>query len=352
MAVDHLDLKQELISGFPEGTADFIDFADPDGPGPLLEAAGRLFAARGTDQVEELRRELSPLTCSLAGIAVWERSTGLHNSKMALTGQPEERRDQVLARLREHGAPTFELVRKVLVAYLRYADLNRIDILESDRMKVRRGNEKRQPGPYALSAVPVNIPFEVRDDPRVSQAGAFVELRLVLQPPATLADLTASLIAPAASKTITWPIGTIGHGLPPAGSPNLRIYFKGFAEHRPILGVWILRLALHDALFGQASNLTLLVEGRGRYRDWLDQNQDGLGAAMYEWGPVARNPFLGLGYDLDGGQLATRRLTYARAYGNLIREPLDAVAGDPPEKFAAIPDDPWCIPDACIPGES
>ena len=176
---DFLDIKNELIAGFPPGTEDFIDWLDPLGPGPLMEAAGHLFEDMGTAMVDALRLELSPLTCSLAGIAVWEQSCGLLNTKITMSGTPTQRRAQVIARLREFGQPTKTLIQTVLNAFLQYTDQTQIVILESDRWALRAANQVvNVTGDWLITTGSSSRSWVVWDDPHVSKGGAQIDLEV------------------------------------------------------------------------------------------------------------------------------------------------------------------------------
>lgn len=346
-------LAEELRLGFPEGTEDFVDWEDPQGPGPLMDACGQLLETCGTAGVDELRRELSPLTCSAAGLTIWEQSLGLSNSKIALLGVTERRRAQVLARLRERGVPNRALVQTVLNAFLAYVDQTTIAILESSRADVRAKNQKRWDGPvnFGNGAVPptATITWTVWDDPKVSPGGVQIDLNVTC---ADLETLVVTLTSPG-GFTYTWPnpsakpgdfdYGPIGVGARAAGpgGVNLRLYARQFIGRTDIFGTWTMTITSTNVGDNLLSAI-LFVEGLGRYYDWMGKPWDGLGAAMYEWGVVVDRALLGADFDLDGARLAVKRLSYARSLGNIVRKRMDGLIG--------IPDDPDTIPDEVIPG--
>lgn len=341
-SADYLDLKQELISGFPPGTEDWLDWLDPDGPGPLMEATGHVLEDRGTAQVDALRLELSPLTCSAAGLARWERTLDLQNSRITLRGDTERRRAQVLSRLREVGNSNKRMVQTILNSFLLYADQTQIELMESNRSQVRTANEKRHFGvvDFGPGAIPptAQISWVVWDDPRVSKGGVQVDLNVTCS---DLSTLEISLYAPdGAVYSQVMPLGVGGRTAGPGGV-NLRIYEPRFAGHGKIFGTW--RMSITSANVGDSLlGAVLLVEGLGRYDDWRGVPCNGLGAAMYEWGVVVDAALLGTDYDLDGARHAVRRLSYARSIGNIIRKPFGGLI--------AIPDEPWTIPDEVVPG--
>lgn len=340
---DYLDHKAELIAAFPPGTEDWLDWLDPDGPGPLMEALGHALEDAGSAKVDELRLELSPLTCSIQGIARWERTLGLQNSKTTIAGTERRRRAQVLARLREYGPPNKHLVQTILNAFLVYDDQAQIEIIESDRQLLRLAHQKTWNGPAAFGqGTTATATWIVRDDPRVSKGGVQVDLNLLC---ADLGTLQITLFAPdGTSYQVPQPIGFGPSMLGGPGGTRLRIYDQRFfVGHPHIYGTW--RMEVTSATVGPGDTLfqaILLVEGLGRYFDWQGKPRDGLGAAMYEWGVVCELAKMGPGFDLEGARGAVKRLSYARSKGNIIRKPLTMLIG--------IPDHEWTIPDEVIPG--
>lgn len=339
---DYLDHKRELIAAFPPGTEDWLDWYDPEGPGPLMEAMGHVLEEAGSAKVDELRLELSPLTCSIQGIARWERTLGLQNSKITIAGTETRRRAQVLSRLREWGPPNKRLVQTILNAFFAYDDQTQIEIIESDRQRIRLAHQKEWAGgaPFGPGTT-ATATWVVRDDPRVSKGGVQVDLNLSC---ADLSTLQITLYAPDnTAYQVPRPIG-VGSRAGGPGGLGLRIYDQRFfVGHRPIYGTW--RMEVTSGNLGAGDTLfraILLVEGLGRYFDWMGKPRDGLGAAMYEWGVVAELRKMGPGYELDGARQAVKRLSYARSKGNIIRKPLTMLI--------AMPDVDWCIPDEVIPG--
>jgi hypothetical protein len=338
-SADYLDLKTELIAGFPSGMEDWIDWFDPDGPGPLLEADAHVLEDCGTGKVDELRRELSPLTCSIQGIQRWERTLGLQNSKVTIAGTETRRRAQVLARLREYGPPTKALVQTVLNAFLVYDDQTQIVILESRRDLLRVKNAKTWNGsePFGPGTT-ATLTWVVWDDPRVSKGGAQVDLNVTC---ADLGTLEATLTAPdGTAHSVPLPIG-VGARAGGPGGVSLRLYFPQFVGHTTIFGTWTLELTSNNVGDNVIQGI-LLVEALGRYHDWLGKPRDGLGAAMYEWGVVVEQAKLGAGAELQSALQAVWRLSYARSKGSIIRKPANLLIAEP--------DRDWTIPDQVVPG--
>jgi len=197
---EQLYLRDELIAGFPPGNP--IDWNDPEGFGPEIEAIACALQDGGQDVLDQLRAELSPLTCSAAGVALWEQSLGLSQSRIAFAGTLNQRRAQVISKIRESGTPTLDAVRTVLNAYLQYADPSQIVILEANRPALRRLHTYLWSGAKTLS-VPATITWDVLDDAKVSPSGAQVDLSLT----ADLTTVTATLTSPGGTSYTRTTIG-------------------------------------------------------------------------------------------------------------------------------------------------
>jgi hypothetical protein len=199
-------LKAEMIAAWPQGSEVVIDWQDPNGPGPLIEALACTFSDYGMDVVAALRAELSPLSCSAAGVALWEQSLALVGSKAHVSGTLAQQRAQVIARLREYGQPNAGLIRSVINQFLQYANQAAIIILESSRIQVRAANQVTWTGSLSLDG---DITFTVRDDPKVSPAGAQVDLCIQI---ADLAKLNTATLRGPDGTTISagYPLGRGG----------------------------------------------------------------------------------------------------------------------------------------------
>jgi subtilisin-like proprotein convertase family protein len=333
MSVTRADLKDELIQAMPPDVGDVIDWDDI--PGELVDVEAGMLLTRGVEDVEALRREASPLTV-LEDIPEWETSCGMTQSVIALEGTPAQRRAQIISRLRERGATTVEMVRAVMQPFLKYADSTQIVIKETDRGALR--TEHTRPWSGMLTFPPeVSLTWKVRDDAKVSRAGAQVDLHINT---ANLGNVTATLVAPDGRSVV---LTKIGRGSRTGLEPNLRLYFKAHAGNA-IMGIWTLRL--NSANVGDTVELaSLFVEGEGRD----SKGYDGLGAMKGQWGVVVEEDKLAPDADLRGALGSLRRINYATRASFLIRRSRGAGAL-PPGQLAAIPDNPGTIPDACIPG--
>lgn len=330
--MDQQDLKDELIDSFPPGTRDFLDFDDPDGPGPLLEACAGVLKDRGYDQVEQLRKEVNPATCSAAETE-WERSLDLIDTDAARSGDAEQRRAQIFSRLRETGATTIANIQSIVGPLLDYADPSQLAVLEVDRTTLRAAHTYAWAGSIAISGVFQELKWSVLDTAKVSASGAQVDL-MVNHP--DLSKLQVYLFAPDGAFQS---LSSFGRG---AINGAVRLYFKELAG-AAIAGLWTLRINATSGS-GTLSAADLFVEGFGRDGAGFD----GLGAAKFFWGVVAEPHLMGPRANLAAAAAAVQRITYATRAGFLIyrSDEMTLPFGD----FSAIPDDPHTIPSACVPG--
>lgn len=195
------DLLAELIAGFPPGTDTFLNWQDPNGPGPWLEVAARVLDAHGEQQLAQLALECNPLTCSPAGLAVWERGLGLAGSRVAQTGSADLRRLQVITKLRDRGAPTLARIRGVVAPLLGYSAMDSLVILEPDRAALRAAHTYWWRGLLSLFTT---LTWTVADHPVVSPAGAQVDLDLTIS---SLGYLKATLTSPDGRAVVRQDLG-------------------------------------------------------------------------------------------------------------------------------------------------
>ena len=185
------DITDELIAGMPEGFTDLFDMADPDGPGPLFTALGEALATCAIDRLDDLRDQLVPTTCSSATLADWEAALALAESRLARAGTVGQRRAQVIARLREWGAPTLDLIRRVVYSYLGYTSPADVVIRESDRDALRGLHTYRWTGARTIG--PAEIDLAVADGGTVGPGGASVDICCSTD---ELASFAVTLFAP------------------------------------------------------------------------------------------------------------------------------------------------------------
>lgn len=329
------EVKDELIGGFPPGVDTFFDFSDVYGE--ILEAQAETIVAAAIDASERLRLDINPLTCGASKVADWEAALRLDTSRTALTGTLAQRRRAVIARLREYGATTLELVRSVIGPLLDYTDDSTLASVESDRTALTALHTYNWTGTGAYSyGSPATLRWFVRDDAKVSATGAWVDLTLTT---ATLSSLTLTLSAPdgrTATLTPKW-----------RGAPSAvvyRCYFRTMAG-AAVYGNWSLSVGTTAmAHSGEVTAGDLFVEGFG-----IDSSlHNGLSAAAFEWAVVCEPDKSNGSPDFDAARAAIRRINYATRIGALCMRAAGGVlsAGD----FAMIPDDDNALPDQSLPG--
>lgn len=330
------EAAQELRECFPPGTKDWLDFADPDGPGPLTEALGAALYDTDVKPTDQLRKEVNPSTCE-GGQAEWERTLGLTGTDTSRFGDVLARRAQIMSRLRESGATTVPLIQSVIAPLLDYADPSQLVVREVSRSFLRSAHSYFAVGPLTIGLTTVQLQFLVRDTAKVSKCGAQVDLNL-MHP--MLQDVRVSLTSPDGrfiQKGFVEP--RLGEG--PVNN-FIRIYFPEMIGAQ-VAGIWTLQITALTP--GVATSAFLFVEGFGRDAS----GADGLSAAKFHWAVVAEPALMGPRADRAAAAAAIRRINYATRNGVLAFRSSGAGAL-PAGQLAAIPDDPGAIPDACIPG--
>ena len=96
-------IKQLLISLFPEGSADLYKTGNGDVIGGWLNSLAGSLKDVMADRFDAFVRNMNPATID-ENIPDWEAATGLSNSKLATFGNDTQRRNAVLAVLRMRGA--------------------------------------------------------------------------------------------------------------------------------------------------------------------------------------------------------------------------------------------------------
>mgnify|MGYP000033996474 FL=1 len=334
--MDALDCEKELLGGFPPGTRDWLDFADPDGPGPLIQALGATLYDTDVKPTDQLRKEVNPSTCQ-GGQAEWERTLGLTGTDTSRFGDVLARRAQIMSRLRESGATTVPLIQSVIAPLLDYADPSQLVVREVSRSFLRSAHSYFAVGPLAIGLTTVQLQFLVRDTAAVSKSGAQVDLNLTHP---VLQDVRVSLTAPDGrfiQKGFVEP--RLGEG---SVNGFVRIYFPEMAG-AVVAGLWTLQITALTP--GTVASAILFVEGFGRDAS----GADGLSAAKFHWAVIAEPALMGPRADRAAAAAAIRRINYATRVGVLAYRSSGAGAL-PAGQLAAIPDDPGAIPDACIPG--
>lgn len=193
----------------------------------------------------------------------------------------------------------------------------------------------------------MTIEVNVADDSYVSDMGAQVLINV--QVAGTAANAFVTLTGPD-GYAINWNLAdylSLGVVVGPNTVYDLALYAPQFGPklgadkihyvRHPIRGIWKLTVKNMDTI----NTASVFVEGVGRNA----AGQDGLGAAMFEWGVLADPALVGSGADLIGAADAIRRINHSHLLGSLILGDSGGLGGG-----AMIPDDPNAIPDMGIPG--
>ena len=114
----------------PQGTESFYDMEGE--PGAFFDALADALKQVALDRVDAVRREINPATCTEI-LPAWEDAGGLAETSIARFGTVQQRRNQVVAKLRENGSFALDDIRAAVQPFLLYADPSQIEILETDR---------------------------------------------------------------------------------------------------------------------------------------------------------------------------------------------------------------------------
>lgn len=324
MAIDALQLYDELLAAFPNGFVQSQDLDHPDGFGPELRAIAELLKTSGTDLVDQLRRNATPLLADAARLAEWEETLGQRPRPSASVDQ---RRLAIASRLRERGPCTYALVRAVLGPLLDYADPSQLEILEVDRDVLRAAHTYAAPGLPA--APPFTASIDVLDDAKIGEPGVQLDILITTT---NLAALGVQITSPD-GKSVNKLNFARGGGL----GQQVRVYAPELAGAQAG-GTWTV---LINSMIPGTSILAvqLFAEGVGR----TSVGGDGLGAVIFEWVAVADPAKMGSLADLQAARDALARINYATRRGALIVKPTAMT-------YAPYPDTPLAIPNLFIPG--
>lgn len=332
------ELKLLLISLLPAGSEDLYDLDNSANLGRTFNALAGTLKDTLADRVDQLRLEVNPRSC-VEDVPDWEAACGLSATDLARFGTLEQRRNAVLSVLREHGSFSLPDLQAGLAPYLLYSDPSQIEIIETDRDALRSAHTYSDAVPLAVGAASTGArSVTVLDDPRVSPAGAQVNVNLT----ANLSEVSLRLTAPDGSQK-TWRPGHLGDG---AVTSQVFTLFAPELADAAIHGRWTLAITT-GASSATLTSWSLFVEGLGinlvgppPYPP--GRNGEGLGAAMFQFLVMIDPALLGTGYDLGGAYRAIQRLKPAHVLGNYG---LKSQYGD----NCAIPDDPQTLPDRCLP---
>ncbi len=339
------EITEQLLRALPPGYAPRLG---PDLLG-IYECVAQMLKTWCADVVDQLRLEVNPRTCEQK-LAEWESALGLGETTVARFGTTAQRRNQVIAKLRERGSLSIPDLRAVMQMFFGYADPQAIQVLETSRALLKAAHTYT-----TLLAVPAAIgnfpplfcPFEVlKDDAQVGPAGAQLDITIT----GYLEELRFSLVGPAGTtQQAYWDEGFLGAGSVTAQrfmlyAPTAKLFGDPGKTQVSIAGqvqgIWSLRIVRTGANPATLHSAKLFVEGVGR-----TATGQGLGGAMYEFAVVADPALLGADYDLTGALRALQRIKPAYM-GAAVMTKNNVMGGG----LLAIPDIATTIPDASIPG--
>mgnify|MGYP001013479294 FL=1 len=321
------DVRDELASAFPPGLEAVVN-VDGGIFGGLIDHDAEVIADTVITSVDQLSLDSCPLTCGADRLVEWESNLSLSATKTALTGTQDQRRNQVISRLRLRGAMTLAKIRAVVAPCLDMAAAD-VEVIEPDAAEQRSLHTYQQGslGGGSFTVVVIQtVDFWVNDDGPVSPAGAQVDVQVTC---ADLSKLIGRLYAPDGTY-VTLPSGRFGRGA--AVAQTVRLHFPTIRAPR-VMGKWSLSV-WSEVGTGSVDDAWLFVEGTGRSSS----------LAKFEYGVVVDSALVGPAVDVTAAQDAMLSIRYATRIDGVIYQ--SSLLG--PTDHGAIPEDN-AIPDACIP---
>ena len=321
------DVRDELASAFPPGLEAVVN-VDGGIFGGLIDHDAEVIADTVITSVDQLSLDSCPLTCGADRLVEWESNLSLSATKTALTGTQDQRRNQVISRLRLRGAMTLAKIRAVVAPCLDMAAAD-VEVIEPDAAEQRSLHTYQQGslGGGSFTVVVIQtVDFWVNDDGPVSPAGAQVDVQVTC---ADLSKLIGRLYAPDGTY-VTLPSGRFGRGA--AVAQTVRLHFPTIRAPR-VMGKWSLSV-WSEVGTGSVDDAWLFVEGTGRSSS----------LAKFEYGVVVDSSLIGPAADVTAAQDAMLSIRYATRIDGVIYQ--SSLLG--PTDHGAIPEDN-AIPDACIP---
>lgn len=345
--MDTLEILDFMVQGLAPGVLDSWDFQpNPQDPDLYEEWYALAQAVKWAvkDRIDALRVERNPAT-AVEKLQDFELALGLQFTPAAQFGTIPQRQGQVVGRFREFGGLTRQSIQTVMQAYLKYADPSQIQVIEPARAALKAAHTYAFTAPFA--AVPVGTSqVDVPDDSFVSDMGAqlYINMQVAGSGSSGIVELRGPDGFVHSWNLIDYlPLGVV---VGPNTVFDLVLYAQDFApklnatatgyDRRAIKGTWTLTVKNMDTV----NSASVFVEGVGRNA----AGQDGLGAALFEWGVLAETAKLGAGADLLGAAAAVHRMDHCHLSGHLLLD------GKLVSSLAMIPDDPNAIPDMGIPG--
>lgn len=331
-------MTQGLAPGILENCWDFSpNPLDPDFYEEWL-AIAQSFKWAVNDRIEALRRERNPAS-AVEKLEDFEVTLGLHFTNTAQFGTDAQRQLQIVGRFRESLPLTTFGIHRNLEPYLKYGDPTQIVVIEPDRVALTTAHTYAFPSGVPIGPGGVIVTANVTDDSFVSDMGAqlFINIEVAGSGSSGLIELQGP-----DGYIVGWAVDdyrSLGVVVGPVTVFNLVLYAPQFApflnadrvtyNRRQIKGLWKLRVVNMDTI----NTAGVFVEGVGRNA----AGQDGLGAALFEWGVLAETAKLGAGADLVGAAAAVKRINHSHLIGSLLLDGHDV------NSVAMIPDDPNAI---------
>lgn len=321
------EVRDELASAFPPGLEAVIS-VDGGIFGGFIDHDAEVIADTVIASVDQISLDSCPLTCGETRLVEWEGNLGLSATKTTLTGTLEQRRNQVISRLRLRGAMTLAKIRAVVAPCLDMPSSD-VEVIEPDAAEQRTLHTYQQgslgSGSFAVVVIQT-VDFWVNDDGPVSPAGAQVDVQVTC---ADLSKLIGRLYAPDGTY-VTLPSGRFGRGA--AVAQTVRLHFPTIRAPR-VMGKWSLSV-WSEVGTGSVDDAWLFVEGTGRASS----------LAKFEYGVIVDAAKVGPAADVPAALDAMLSIRYGTRIDGVIYQ--SALLG--PTDHGAIPEDN-AIPDACIP---
>lgn len=346
--------RSTVKSHFPPGADDLYDWNATDSTlFALMAAEAQFVKSYGFDWIDLLRQEFQPATATVK-LADWEAALGisLPTQNPGVAAWTATRQAKVVGKLRESGTVTADQIRAACEPLLGYsgANIGTLKIVETTRgdFTLNTPGGLCQPHTYTdggttnvSASSSATITIKVADDAAVSTAGVQLKFSLTSTNPEQLSFTLTGPTGANGQATVSWASGV----LPVGNASGAQFYLADInsSPGKSIFGTWSLTVTATGAATCAVSNCYLYVEGAGRD----SAGNDGLGAAIFDWGVQPEIAKVGAQPDYAGVRRALSRMTPAFALPHVIFQTQDA---GQVTYSAAIPDAANSIPDSCIPG--
>lgn len=316
MAISVNDALQLLIDSFPIGSRDLYNLEGDIGK--FLTAIATAQKTYLYDGMDTLQLESNPQTIT-EKIVDWEGVCGFSQTQLAQTGTTNQRRAQIISKLREFGTFSFNDVRAVLQPFFQYADFTQIQINEPDRAALRTAHT--YDGGTFNTALGLTSGLIILTDDNFLP----VPLQLLFSSSVALTSIRLTLLTPASEIVVETRIFSIDANT---------TYTVWSTVTKSILGIWTLFV---EVPVNTNISWKIFVEGLGKDVNGNEQ----AGANMFVFGVVADTALLGPNYDYQAAVAALNRITPAHLQGLIV------IKNGP--TICAFPDLPTTLPDETVP---